>query len=84
MIRKVWQGWKYTGVKRVVWELTPAAIIWSVWYIRNEVYFDNKVFNWTELLELIKWRIAFWAKSKEVARHLSFYDLLFNIQAIGC
>ena len=36
-------------------------------FTRNDIYFEGKQVNWAELLDLIKWRIVFWARTEEVA-----------------
>ena len=77
-----WQGWRFKGVKKIFWELIPPAILWSIWRVRNDVLFEGKQVDWVALLDLIKWRIAFWAKTKNFACHLSF-DGLFNLQVLG-
>ncbi|XVF39216.1 hypothetical protein PTKIN_Ptkin01aG0017700 [Pterospermum kingtungense] len=46
-----------------LWRMSFGAVIWSIWLIRNECIFQNKVLVMDHLLDIIKARLAFWAKA---------------------
>ena len=54
-----WRSWKFNGFKKLIWEVIPVTIFWSVWLQRNKYIFDGAAPDWEEVFELIKFRIAF-------------------------
>ncbi|KAL7180992.1 hypothetical protein ACSBR1_039952 [Camellia fascicularis] len=36
-----WQSWKYKKAKKVLWEVIPFAVLWSVWGLRNKCVFEH-------------------------------------------
>ncbi|KAG5562957.1 hypothetical protein RHGRI_005633 [Rhododendron griersonianum] len=78
-----WWGiqWEKQKVK-VIWDCIPFAVLWSLWRMRNEHTFQNKVLNWNEVVELIKLRIAFWVKSKWFESDYSITDFIYRLRSI--
>jgi len=71
--------WNNTIMKKF-WQSTFFAIAWSLWKMRNEVVFQQKVVDVVALYNLTKWRIIFWSKAwmdknsyteEEMVRHFS-------------
>ena len=64
---------------RLIWRLIPLAILWSVWTIRNESKFDGKKMNREESADIVKIRVAFWAKLKSRFNLFSVNDVVYNL-----
>lgn len=79
-----WRGWKFKKVKRVLWELSSLAVIWSVWKVRNEVIFKGVVPKWEVLGDTptIKFRLACWVKVYRGSRGVSHGDIVFRFKSL--
>jgi len=78
--------WKRKNMKRI-WISTVFAVTWRLWMVRNEVIFQQKEMNITEICHSIKWRVAEWTKAwkdqlpyrvEELARNFSAIPTLLN------
>ena len=58
-----WKSWRYRGIKKQIWECMPLVVIWTVWFTRNEIFFQGTNPAWSEIGELIKVRTALWVRS---------------------
>lgn len=76
-----WQGVKFKGFKNVIWETTPFVIMWTVWKMRNEKIFETVGPKWDEVIELIKYKVAVWARLKMKDSPYSVNDIMYNL---GC
>ena len=72
-----WKGMNYRKAKKTVWDVIPFAILWSVWLCRNDAVFSGVLPSWGELVDLVKWRVAFWAKQGKGIQHLSIADMVY-------
>lgn len=79
-----WRGWKFKKIKRVLWELSSFAVLWSVWKMRNELIFQGVAPKWEEVGDLIKYRIACWMKTYRGpgSRDVSHGDVVFRFRAL--
>ncbi|GAB2293350.1 hypothetical protein Dimus_027551 [Dionaea muscipula] len=59
-----WFSWKFSKLRKLLWDCIPVVVIWSIWIVRNEVRFKRLSVDWDRVLELIKWRIGTWVKAK--------------------
>ena len=51
------------GLQKKVWILSFFAVAWNIWQTRNEVVFQNKVYNQEIMLQDIRRRMAYWMKA---------------------
>lgn len=58
-----WDGAKLMKQEKVIWKSIPLAVLWYVWKLRNECKFRNSNPSLHEVIELIKFRVAIWAKT---------------------
>ncbi|XVF79090.1 hypothetical protein PTKIN_Ptkin14bG0191400 [Pterospermum kingtungense] len=56
-----------------VWSMLFGAIAWSIWLCRNEKVFNNKVLEFSQVIDLIKLKLSHWIKAKWP--HISFLDM---------
>ncbi|XVE60389.1 hypothetical protein DITRI_Ditri05aG0124900 [Diplodiscus trichospermus] len=65
-----------------LWRISFYAIVWSIWLYRNEVVFQGNRLDFSQVIELIKCRIAVWTKVKwpDIALcHLDITRCLSNV-----
>lgn len=77
--------WKSSNLKKdrkLIWEVIPAAILWTIWNTRNALVFENTTPQWDNITELIKVRVALWVKSKMGGNNFSIEDFLFRLDSI--
>lgn len=55
-------------------------MLWSVWKLRNECLFKEANPDFAELTELVKVRVALWAKSNLKEMQYSVYDIVSNLK----
>lgn len=58
------------------------AVIWTVWKLRNACVFDRAVTDWDKSVEIVKTRVALWAKSDAGIKDFSVDDFLFRLNSI--
>jgi len=84
--RWISRKWSSTIMKKF-WQSAFFAIAWSIWNMRNEVIFQQKVVNVVALYNLTKWRIIFWSKAwmdkssyteEEMVRHFADIPVLLQ------
>ena len=77
--------WKVVSARKlgkVIWNLIPLAVVWSIWLLRNDYKFNDGRPNWESLCERVKCRIAFWAKLKDCGNFASVDDILFRLGSV--
>lgn len=77
-----WRGFKWKNYLNMIWQIIPFAVLWSSWKFRNEKVFCERQMHLEELCELIKTRIALWAKSYSKDCCYSVQQIICNIQEI--
>ncbi|KAL7259613.1 hypothetical protein ACSBR1_005492 [Camellia fascicularis] len=77
-----WDGAKVRKPEKVIWKSIPLAVLWSIWKLRNECKFKNSNPNLDEVIELIKTRVAIWARSSSNLAQFSVNDFIFNMNQI--
>ena len=55
-------------------------MLWATWKVRNECVFYDHIPNFAEVEEIVKVRVALWAKSSLKGVHFSVHDLVSNIR----
>ncbi|XVF06594.1 hypothetical protein REPUB_Repub06bG0062400 [Reevesia pubescens] len=79
--------WQYAlcdGVCNKIWCMCFFAICGSIWLCRNEVVFKGKLFNHSNLIEIISLRVTAWSKAKWLDDSLSVEDLFRNSMLLSC
>ncbi|CAO2838028.1 unnamed protein product [Amaranthus hypochondriacus] len=57
-----WMSFRPKNCRGKVWKLILGCVIWSIWYERNKIKFENKVWDVTLFLHNMKIRLHIWAK----------------------
>lgn len=50
--------------KKHLWKTIFFAAIWSIWFARNQVKFEDKEIDWMVLIDKIKYRALEWFKNR--------------------
>ncbi|GMI90570.1 hypothetical protein HRI_002726300 [Hibiscus trionum] len=60
------EAWKSLGNRAgsTWWVLIPSVIIWTVWLFRNDIIFNNKLFDREQIKFLMIARLAYWLTAK--------------------
>ncbi|KAL4271167.1 hypothetical protein GQ457_13G010790 [Hibiscus cannabinus] len=58
-----------------MWLLIPYAVIWSIWLHRNEIAFQSKILDTSQLLFTVKMRAAWWFKAKKLDSSISLESI---------
>ncbi|OVA06343.1 hypothetical protein BVC80_8883g7 [Macleaya cordata] len=56
-------SWKVKGLSergKLLWQVLPAAIMWTVWKSRNEVVFNDANLNVEDIIVKVKLQMHFW------------------------
>lgn len=48
---------------RILWDLIPSAVVWSIWMARNNQVFGQKEFNFDSIWDLHLMRMMWWTKA---------------------
>ncbi|KAL4280566.1 hypothetical protein GQ457_03G000290 [Hibiscus cannabinus] len=70
-----WEGARHDVSSDSIWHLIPFVIIWSIWLMRNEIVFEKKKVDVSQILYVAKSRLAFWFKAKHPESVLSREDI---------
>ncbi|KAL4283563.1 hypothetical protein GQ457_16G029270 [Hibiscus cannabinus] len=70
-----WEGARHDVSSDSIWHLIPFVIIWSIWLTRNEIVFEKKKVDVSQILYVAKSRLAFWFKAKHPESVLSREDI---------
>lgn len=58
-----WKGWCLKPKQRVIWDVIPLAVMWTIWNKKRNAYvFENSNPDRVEILGLIKIRVALCVK----------------------
>lgn len=66
----------------ILWELIPFSLCWSIWLERNNLIFQNVIFNTENVWDLHISRIAWWIKAWGKDCPFAMTDFLLNFEAI--
>lgn len=77
-----WSGIRFKKKVLYIWKIVPLVVLWSIWKFQNEIVFNNGQANFSDLVEVVKLRVVFWAKSCVPGLQYSVHDFLFNLQQI--
>lgn len=77
-----WAGFRGKKKVKMLWRIVPMAVLWSVWELRNACLFNNAQPHFANLEELVKVRVALWAKSSLKDLHYSVHDIISNLWQI--
>ena len=78
-----WYSWKFKAVREMIGEVTPVAVLSSAWYHRNKLFFQGSTPIWGEIIEQIKYRVAFWVKIRLKAAGYSIHDFVYNLESFN-
>lgn len=73
-----WSLCKMEKTEKLLWKVMPLAVLWSTWKHRNDCIFNGSQPNFEELSEVVKAKIALWAKSSSAKMQFSINDVVFN------
>ncbi|KAF5176189.1 hypothetical protein FRX31_034224 [Thalictrum thalictroides] len=77
-----WSEFKSKEVVAAMWDILSYALIWTVWRVRNEVIFRDRVADCNKILQRVKATIWGWLniskKSMELRKQITFTDVLFG------
>lgn len=79
-----WSGIMQGKFKKCIWDSVFFAMIWNLWFLRNEIKFNNKVFNPSELIDHVKNKVSDWIVSYCPKFPYPSYQVHRNLQAIWC
>lgn len=74
-----WQGLITKKKWSKLWLLVMGCVIWSIWFERNKVKFENYDPNLQKFIFMLKVRIGVWAKELMGLRGSSSLDFVHNI-----
>ncbi|CAL5409332.1 unnamed protein product [Camellia sinensis] len=77
-----WMGVKFNKLELQIWKLLPFAMLWATWKVRNECVFNGLNPNFAEVEEIVKVRVAMWAKSSLKGVRFSIHDMVSNIREV--
>ncbi|CAL5355070.1 unnamed protein product [Camellia sinensis] len=77
-----WYGHNFQHLAKIVWEVIPLTILWTLWLARNEKVFSQKEPNWADLTDLVKERTAIWVKYLVNLTEYSDNDFIFSSEGI--
>ncbi|KAL7244236.1 hypothetical protein ACSBR1_016466 [Camellia fascicularis] len=63
-------------IEKMLWKVVPLAVLWSTWKHRTDCVVNGSQPNFEELCEVVKARIALWAKSSPANLEFSVTDIL--------
>ena len=59
-----WQQALPEKSSKELWKILFYVIVWSIWKLRNDMVFNGKVFDFVQIFDIIKFRLASWFKTK--------------------
>ncbi|XVF83888.1 hypothetical protein PTKIN_Ptkin16aG0529800 [Pterospermum kingtungense] len=65
-----------------LWLMSFGVIVWTIWLFRNDIVFKNKQLDLLKIIDLIKYRLAIWAKAKWPHLQLSVMDFIISPNTI--
>ncbi|KAF5933860.1 hypothetical protein HYC85_030031 [Camellia sinensis] len=65
-----------------IWKIVHLAMLWSVWKLKNECVFKETKPDFADLIELVKVRVALWAKSNLKELKYSIHDIVSNLKQV--
>ena len=71
-------AWQQADISRErikIWRMAFFAILWSIWLHRNDMVFNRKVFDFNQLTDAMKLRLAWWIKASWPDIDSTFLDL---------
>ena len=77
-----WFGLVKNRKLKKLWGRILGCVIWSLWYERNKIKFDNLSPNIHNIFCSLKIRIGIWAKEMMDLSGLSPNDVTYNIDSI--
>ena len=77
-----WLGLVKNRKRRKLWGLILGCVIWSLWYERNRIKFDEASPNINNFVHSLKIRIGIWAKEMGGYPGWSADDVTYNINSI--
>lgn len=77
-----WFDRKMKPKLKMIWDCIPFAIFWTLQIKRNGFISKNEALDWEELLELIKLKIIFWARTKWGPNSFTSEDFLIRLDSI--
>lgn len=77
-----WSGIRFKVQMVKIWKVVPLAMLWYVWKLRNECVFNEAKPDFADLTELVKIRVALWAKSHLKELKYSVHDIVYNLKQV--
>lgn len=77
-----WNCHRFKNLEKLCWLVTFYSVVWSIWICRNDIVFDNKVWDVEQICDLIKTRRAMWIWGKYNISNYSVEDFKQNLDAV--
>lgn len=74
-----WSLCRLKKIEKLLWKVVPLAILWSTWKHRNDYILNGFQPNFEKLSEVVKARIALWAKSSPTKMEFFVNGVVFNL-----
>ena len=71
-----WQQALPNKSSKKLWKMSFYAIIWFIWILRNDMVFNGKVFDFEQIIDTSKFRLASWFKAKWSDSHYTILDIV--------
>ncbi|GMP68486.1 hypothetical protein CsSME_00028098 [Camellia sinensis var. sinensis] len=72
-----WYGQKYKNLDKLIWEVIPLAVVWSLWVARNNMVFNSIVPVWGNIVDSIKIKVATWVKFSSHLPNYTIHDFMY-------
>lgn len=80
-----WMGGAIVGCTRILWRVSPFAILWSIWKEMNDRIIRGSSSSSIDLIPRVALRIAKWALVRKKFSNVHLNDILENWEAcMGC
>lgn len=77
-----WAGASIKKKEVEVWKIVSLVLLWLIWRLRNDVLFNDAHPNFADLEDMVKTRVAFWAKSRLPGVNYTVHDFVHNLQQV--
>ncbi|XP_028108106.1 uncharacterized protein LOC114306978 [Camellia sinensis] len=77
-----WYGQKYKNLGKLIWEVIPLAVVWSLWIARNNMVFNSKVPVWGNIVDSIKIKVATWVKFSSHLPNYTIHDFMHCLDGL--
>ncbi|CAL5363307.1 unnamed protein product [Camellia sinensis] len=77
-----WYGQKFKNLGKLIWEVIPLAVVWSLWIARNNMVFNSIVPVWGNIVDSIKIKVATWVKFSSHLPNYTIHDFMYCLAGL--